>query len=632
MFFKERGFVKTYDRIILGMLCCLTMICVSAYAMSNFDTTPYQQALAHHHKDATRGRSVLDHYCDELLLHEVAYNPEAITDIAFFERFGVSDHNAYLNDCSPSGIMQAYRSKQELYKKLTMYACTRFLPEEAVSFDVCRWDAEHALQGEKFLFHEYKVNQMFGVVHNITYLLTVAHALENQNDVYAYLSRLESIAKQFAQTEQLLEYQYSRAIVPPAFALEKVITNIDKFIQTPVCENIFYIRLHDALASIRGIDADLIAHRAQIIIETSVYPAYRSLQMCCKKLLQATQGVNNGVWALPDGDAYYDYMLEHRTTTRLSAEEVHALGHREVEKIHTAVRALLFAIGYDAPDKSVGQLLSELRQDSRFYFANTSEGRQQCLASFYGIVDQCRTQLYQYFNMMPKAELRICVTPAHEQDGQPAAYYYAPSLDGSRPGMFFVNLRDMNEVPQYCMETLTVHEAVPGHHFQMALQNEMNLPLIRKMKTYTAYAEGWALYVEKLAYEQNFYSKPVDQIGHFSDELLRAARLVVDTGIHRMRWTREQAIEYMSAVTGMHPASVATEVERYFVMPGQACSYKIGQLKILELRKLAQDSLGDAFDIRAFHDVVLNAASVPMEVLEKIVRAWIDGLSESSFS
>jgi uncharacterized protein (DUF885 family) len=227
------------------------------------------------------------------------------------------------------------------------------------------------------------------------------------------------------------------------------------------------------------------------------------------------------------------------------------------------------------------------------------------------------------FDLKPKVSVKIQPVPSYEEESQAGAYYCSPSIDGSRPGLFFVNLRSMQELPIYRMETLAMHEAEPGHHFQIAVQNDMNLPMLRNLTHNTAFVEGWALYAEKLAYEQGFYSSSFAKLGHLQDELLRAARLVVDTGIHKKRWTREQAIDYMTAATGMNRESVATEVERYFVLPGQACSYKIGQLKILELRQRAKDLLGDNFSIQEFHNLILKTGSCPLAVLEEVVDQYI---------
>jgi len=316
-------------------------------------------------------------------------------------------------------------------------------------------------------------------------------------------------------------------------------------------------------------------------------------------------------------------MLKGQTTTDMTPDEIHVLGLQEVAKIHAHMREVLAREGLDDPDKGIFELLQVVSQDGRFYYPNTEEGRTQCIADFESILERSRRELGHLFGLKPQTSVAVYRIPAHEENGAAGAYYARPSFDGARGGQFRVNLRDMAEMPTYSMETLAIHEGEPGHHFQIAIQTEADIPILRKLGSYVAHAEGWALYAEKLAYEHGFYSSSFAQLGHLLDELLRAVRLVIDTGIHHKRWTREYAIDYMQEVTGFHRNSVITEVERYFVLPGQACGYKIGQLKLLELRKRAQDALGDQFDIRAFHDLILRTASVPLMVLEDVVNRYI---------
>lgn len=363
---------------------------------------------------------------------------------------------------------------------------------------------------------------------------------------------------------------------------------------------------------------------ARNTIDEFVTPAYRTVETYLVELLDMAT-TNHGVWALPHGDEYYTYMLQQHTTTDLSADEIHAIGLQEVERIQNEMRTILAAENLDDATKSVGTLLQELAQEPRFYYPNTEEGRQQCLDDYNTIINRSRKELGHLFGLKPKMGVIVQRVPKHEESGSAGAYYLRPSIDGSRPGSFYVNLRDMSEAPIYGMETLAIHEAEPGHHFQIALQCEINLPILRKLGTYTAYTEGWALYTEKLAYEQGFFSSSFAILGHLQDELLRAARLVIDTGIHHKRWTYEQAIAYMEETTGFHHNFVVTEVERYFVWPGQACSYKIGQLKILELRQRAREALGEAFSIQEFHDEVLKVAAVPLEILEEVIDRYIQG-------
>ena len=573
----------------------------------------------------------LDTLFDKLFIKHISSNPYLLTQLGLFESIGIRRHNAYLNDISPVAVMQDIQNK-----KLYLHALEQHSPDtlqdtlmddRKITYKIVHQWLKNLVASEKFLFHEYKINQMFGVLFDLSALFTQYHILEIPEDIEHYITRLAKIPVFLSQTIQFLEHQKHNGIKYPAFALEKTANIIKQLIPENISENIFYSHLAKQINKIKEIDRSTLLAQAKTIIQTKVYPAYQSLLEYCKNMSNQTN-TNHGVWALPDGDEYYSCMLKLNTTTNLSADEIHALGLKEVQKIQDEMRAILTIEDIAHANKPIGELMNELAQDPRFYFPDTEDGRQKCLARYYAILERSRTELSPLFDLKPKSSVLIKPVPKHEEEGAPAAYYLGPNINGSRPGTFFANLRNMNEVPTYGMETLLIHEAEPGHHFQIALQLETTMHILRKMIVMSdtncvAYSEGWALYVEKLAYEQGFYSSSFDCLGHLSDELLRAARLVVDTGIHKKRWTREQAIDYMVQTTGFHRDSMITEVERYFVLPGQACAYKIGQLKILELRKRAQEALGKKFDIREFHNTVLTLGAAPLTILEEVVDQYI---------
>jgi uncharacterized protein (DUF885 family) len=405
-----------------------------------------------------------------------------------------------------------------------------------------------------------------------------------------------------------LEYQKKLGIVPPRFAIEKSRNIISQFTQIPLDEHPFVTRVQDTR----------VYGKVKEVMENQVNPAYVLLNQYLEKLLTVAT-TNNGVWALPNGDAYYDYILKSHTTSDFGPEEVHLLGLAEVEKIQKEMRGLFKQEGLDDPAKTVGQMMRELGKDPQFFYPDTAEGKNQCLQDFEAILARSKKELWPLFGLHPDHAVEIKPVPPEEADSAPAAYYMLPSLDGSRPGVFYINLSNMQNVPKYRMETLAVHEAEPGHHFQLTIQSHLPIPVLRKMSGFTAYTEGWALYVEKLAYEQGFYSSSFQKLGHLQDELLRAVRLVVDTGIHWKKWSREEALTYMMNQTGYTSDMAVPEIERYFVLPGQACAYKIGQIKILELRAKQRKALGDAFELKTFHDQVLKEGALPLSVLEKTV-------------
>lgn len=567
--------------------------------------------------------TTIDTVFDQLFLSKVSRSPQTLNETGLFESIGIYDHNAYLDNVSPNAMLLDLEEKMANLQLLKEQSFDELSPEQKISYKIFLWDLNHAIQGKKFLFHDYHICHMFGILSDLTQVFTEFHQLKTAEHVHLYITRLTAIPKQLKQGIALLKHQKELGIIPPIFTLSKMINIIEKSLPNKVEENIFYSHLEKKIKDITLRDAskdapqgdrdkeELLA-KAATIIEHDLYPAYKLMQEYLNELKK--EATINGVWALPDGDKYYEYKLQTETTTDLTADEIHQLGLQEVEKIHAKLEKLL---------KQEGLTLKELFEDPQFYYPQTEQGRKQCLEDYQKILERSRKELSHLFDITPEAPVKIQPVPKHEEeDTLSFPYYCAPSIDGSRPGLFFVNLRYLGESPKFEMETVAIHESEPGHHFQLSLQMESDMPVLRKLGEHNAYVEGWALYTERLAYEQGFYSS-LSQIGHLLDDMLRAARLVIDTGIHKKKWTREQAIEYMEKVTGFPKGTVVSEIERYFVMPGQACSYKIGQLKILELRQRAKDALGLQFDIREFHNVILKIGSTPLMILDEYVDQYI---------
>lgn len=558
----------------------------------------------------------IDPFFDHLFLLSVENAPQTLSHLRLFEKLGLHEHNGELNDVSPKAILRDFNRMKKAFAELQNYPLDSLTEEQKISVQTLTWLMEHERNGQKFLFHDFKVNQMFSVLSELTLLFTQFHPLDRPEDIDLYIARLKKIPRQINQTIELMEFQKKRGIVPPAFALEKVVQILQKFLPDSPYNHLFYTHLKNHTQDEKRLS------QAAEVLQKHAYPAFHKFLQFCSQM--ESQG-NRGVWALPDGDEYYQHQLRYHTTTDLTADEIHEIGLAEVKRIEEQMRGILASVELEDETKSVGELMKQLAEASHFYYPNTEEGRGQCLADYAKILERCRTDLYPLFDLMPSVPVQILAVPKQEEIGAPAAYYLEPSLDRSRPGVFFVNLGDLNEAPKFQMETLTIHEAEPGHHFQISLQQEMQIPILRKYNAHcTAYVEGWALYVEKLGFEEGFYSSAYSQLGHLQFELLRAVRLVVDTGIHKKRWSREEAIEYMQKITGNHIGNVTNEIERYFVMPGQACSYKIGQLKILELRERAKGALGASFDIREFHNEVLKTAAVPLSLLEAQIDRYIN--------
>jgi uncharacterized protein (DUF885 family) len=331
------------------------------------------------------------------------------------------------------------------------------------------------------------------------------------------------------------------------------------------------------------------------------------------------------VWSLPDGAAYYAWCVRNQTTTKMTPDEIHALGLAEVARINGDMDAALKKIG--KTDGSVGQRMKALAADPSLYYSNDEDGRAQILKDYSAILAEADKATEKTFNIRPKAALEVKSVPEFAQATAPSAYYEQGDMSGKRPGVFYFNQRDLKETPKWAMRTLAYHEGIPGHHFQISIaQEQKDLPIFRQMISsflFTSYTEGWALYAEHLAGEMGLEDNPLDALGRYNDEMLRAVRLVVDSGIHAKHWTRDQAIDYLEGNTGMGHGQVVAEIERYFVAPGQATAYKVGELKILSLRDKAKSELGDKFDIKAFHDQVLTHGGLAMTSLESVIDDWI---------
>jgi uncharacterized protein (DUF885 family) len=413
-------------------------------------------------------------------------------------------------------------------------------------------------------------------------------------------------------------------VLPPAL-LERSLTVIHDTIAPAPAENALVTTFVARMSKVKSLDPArqrALEPQAVAAVRTGVYPAYERMRAALVALEPAAASQSAGVGRLPDGAAYYATVLRQQTTTDYTPEQIHALGLSEVARITAEMDTLLRAQGLTAG--SVGERMRALGKDPRFLFPNDDDGRRQALARFQQILDEVSARMPEYFRTQPAKRLTVERVPEALEKGSSGAYYQQASMDGSRPGTFFANLRDLNELPQWQMKTLAYHEGIPGHHFQISIALGLkDLPLIRQQPIYAAYGEGWALYAEQLAAEIGMYKDdPWGDLGRLQAELLRAARLVVDTGLHAKSWSREQAIDYMVSTTGNAASDVTTEVERYMAAPGQACAYKVGELKILALREKARAALGARFDLKDFHAVVLENGGVPLTLLEQLVDEW----------
>ena len=553
-------------------------------------------------------------------------NPELLTQLRILEQVGIHSHNAKLGDSSIAHEDKVFAKLVSDEAMLRSYDTSSFKGQDKLSYDILAYFLGTQVRGEPWRFHNYPVNQLFGVQSNLPNLMTQSQQVNNATDAEDYIARIGEFPRKMAQVIEGVKFRESKGIVPPKLTVEKVIEQVKGFVAPGVAGNPIVISFKEKIGKIPADKMNettrvaLIA-RVEQGVAASVLPAYNRLNAYMETLRpKATK--NDGVWALPDGDKYYQYEIEANTTTTMKADEIHQIGLKEVARIGAEMDRILAEAGYT--DATRAERMQKLSKSPTQLYADSEPGRAQILKDYQSIIDEMITGLDKNFATKPKALVDVKRVPVFTEKTAPGAYYNGPPMDGSKPGTFFANLRDVAETPKFGMRTLAYHEAVPGHHMQIAIAQELKgLPVFRGIIPFTAYAEGWALYAEQLAWETGYQKNPLDNLGRLQAEMFRAVRLVVDTGMHSKRWTREQAIEYMMANTGMPEGEVVTEIERYLVMPGQALAYKVGMLKILELRERAKTSLGAKFDIREFHDAVLTNGSMPLSVLENVIDAYI---------
>jgi len=567
----------------------------------------------------------IDHFYMRTFLGFAVRHPSLMTGLGMLDGTPLDFYSDKLDDFSPKGEENDLAFAESQVRMLHQYPRQGMAAAAGMSYDVMDWFLADMVEGQKaYARHDYPVNQLHGFQSDLPDFLINLHPMRKPNDLKTYAKRLAKFGVAVDQTIEGLELRRQAGIVPPRWSLEKSLVQMREFRAHGPKDNPLYATLLPKLDKMKGLkSADREKGLAEVerLVRDTVQPAWDRLIAATEKQL-AVATDDDGVWKFPDGAAYYDYCLKHHTTTRLPADTIHAIGIGEVARIQAQMRDILKREGY--PTDDLAKSVQKAQKEPRFVYPANDSGRAQILADYRSILDDAKKRVPALFNVMPKSPLAVERVPPFREKGSAGAYYQRGSMDGKRPGTFYANLRDPNETTRPGMRTLAYHEGIPGHHFQIGIQQELKgVPFFRTLVPFTAYAEGWGLYAERLALESGFHPTPYDSLGAYQAELFRAVRLVVDTGIHRQRWTRERAISYMVANTGMDSSEVATEIERYIVNPGQACAYKVGQLEILRLRQHAMEALGERFDIRKFHDVVLTNGALPLALLERAVDDWI---------
>ena len=569
----------------------------------------------------------IDHYLAKELTLSLLEAPEFMTYIGVFDPFNsVLKHNQKLSIDTLEDAENDFQKTLQHLEMIKKYDPENLTEIQKVTQKIAIFDTENSIDRfQNFRFHSYPFNQISGNHLNLVEFMTDTHPIRNYREATDYIKRVRLFDESLNSDLQWLEEQRKLGIFAPKFVFDHVIKQLKELLAYEDSENPL---MQVFVRKVNELDIDSAKKKALFkelssIIETDVKPGYESI-LEYMKLNYDNANKNDGVWSLPNGDAFYASRLRSYTTTDYTAEEIHQIGLSEVARIGERMKEIFIALGYEV-NKPVGEMMNELNENPDFLYADTPDRKEIVIADYNQMVKEAEIDVKPYFERFPVSPVEVRAIPEYSEQTAAGGYYQAPSLDGSRPGVFYANLYDIKQTPTFGMRTLTFHEAVPGHHFQIALNQENeDLTMYRKMGYRTsAFTEGWALYSEQLAVEIGMTKNLYDELGVLQSEMFRANRLVVDTGLHYKKWSREKAMDYMKKTTGMSDTEVRVEIERYIVWPGQATSYKMGMIKILELRQRAKDALGEGFDIRKFHTVVLDQGIVPLFILEDIIDEWI---------
>ena len=558
-----------------------------------------------------RGRP-LDEFYDLSFRYLLQRSPESLTDLGLSASYGQRDN--YLDTVSDAFLLETYDLVEAIKTLLARYDPTALTAAERVSYDAYTWYLDDLVRERPFMHHSYAVNNSLTSEHlKLLGLFTQVHPLATRANAEDYVERLWRVKKKVEQVIEGVKARHSEGLVPPSIAVQGALQSIHGIAEASPTEVPFYTSLADRLPGVAGVDSatrDSLLGGAKAAIEQSVQPAFSALHAAVSDTL-ADAPAGPGVWTQPNGAAYYAQRLRHHTTTELTAVEIHAYGLAEVARIRAEIQARFDALHYPRGETLI-QSFARVTRDGGGQVAAS-----ECIARYNAIARDAQTRVRSAIDIIPLTAVEVRADPV-------GGYYTPGAPDGSRPGVFYAYV-PAEGVPAYSMRTLVYHETVPGHHTQIAISRELQgVPMLRSMVTFDGQAEGWALYAERLAYDLGWYADDsYSDLGRLQYELLRAARLVVDTGLHDQRWTYARAVAYMNENTGFPTSAlnVSSEVVRYLCMPGQATAYKVGMRELLALRAQAQTARGASFDLTAFHRTVLTAGNLPLPVLRRLVQA-----------
>jgi len=537
-------------------------------------------------------------------------------------------------DYSPNGMKTLQQAMAQGYQQMNKLSLTGLNDADRLQLEINKVIAKY-YEGDPN-FHggyidtwgghlPYIVNQISGPLIDLPNVLKDQHRINNAQDARDYLTRLAGLATVVAQVKSKELDDAAHGIMLPKALYPNTLSYLTKFIAPTPMQHALVVNFQTKIAKLTDLtepQKQQMVQQAATIMQEKVYPAYADITQTMQQL-ELKAPTADGIWAQPNGDEFYQHEIKYLGDSSHTAEQIHQIGLDEVKRITAEMDTILKAQGMTKG--TVGERMAKLGDMPQFIYPDSDAGRQQLLDFLNNEIKKVMAKAPEYFATMPKYSVSVKRIPVVAQDGAAGGFYSAPALDGSRNGVFSINLKDMKAQPKFSLKTLTYHEAVPGHHFQISLNMaQTDIGLMRQNAPFNAYVEGWALYSEHLAYEMGMYDNdPWGNLGRLQAEIYRAARLVVDTGLHYKHWTRQQAISYFADTTGTAMSDVSSAINRYMAWPGQALGYKIGMLKILGLRKWAKHQLGDKFDIKAFHDVVLMPGARPLSILEEDVKRWV---------
>ena len=569
----------------------------------------------------------VNNYINKVSIQIATDSPELLTRLGLIDNTLLDFHSGRLADYTKEGDQRSLEKLRRARAGLDRYGPEGLEGQDLLSWKIAAWLFDDWLMDAEMEYSGYRVNQISGITVSLPEFLTDAHAIVDRRSADRYLSRLTEFGRVLREVKDRVVDDREHGVIPPDFVIEKSLAGMRQFIAEGAADNVLVTDFASRLSAVGEIDVEeqaLLVADARARVEGQVIPGYAGMIALFEELATQTNH-DAGIWRIPNGDAIYRHRLRSSTTTDYTPEQVHEIGLSEVVRIEGEMHAILDS--QQIPDGDIATRVRVVMEDPTQQFANTDEGREEMIAYLESFDEKVMARVADFFITIPPQPLEIVRVPVHAQDSSAGGYYSSPALDGSRPGRFYINQKNTADNPRWTLPTLMIHEGSPGHHFQLsASQLIEDVPLLRKLSPFNAFTEGWALYSERIAKtDMGLYDDdPLGDLGRLQAEMFRAVRLVVDTGIHAKRWSREEAIEYMLAKTGMTEDEVTREIERYSVWPGQATGYKTGQLAILELRETAEEALGESFDIRQFHELLLMNGAMPLALLKDQVTTWID--------